>query len=59
MSEMPADTQSGIIKWFASCGFKTNPLTRMCRSVEDLLAFHREIETQTRHARLRHRRRRL
>src|SRR6202050_1172632 len=46
MSEMPADTQSGIINWFASCGFKTNPLTRMCRSVEDLLAFHREIETQ-------------
>ena len=46
MSEMPADSQSGMIKWFASCGFKTNPLTRMCRSVEELLAFHREIELQ-------------
>jgi DNA ligase (NAD+) len=46
MSEMPADTQSGMIKWFASCGFKTNPLTRMCRSVDELLAFHREIELQ-------------
>ena len=46
MSEMPADTQSGMIKWFAACGFKTNPLTRMCRSVEELLAFHREIELQ-------------
>jgi DNA ligase (NAD+) len=46
MSDMPADTQSGMIKWFASCGFKTNPLTRMCRSVEELLAFHREIELQ-------------
>ena len=46
MSAMPADTQSGMIKWFASCGFKTNPLTRMCRSVEELLAFHREIELQ-------------
>jgi DNA ligase (NAD+) len=44
MSEMPADTQSGMIKWFASCGFKTNPLTKMCRSVEALLKFHREIE---------------
>ena len=44
MSEMPADTQSGMIKWFASCGFKTNPLTKMCRSVEELLQFHREIE---------------
>jgi DNA ligase (NAD+) len=46
MSAMPADTQSGMIKWFASCGFKTNPLTKMRRSVEELLAFHREIELQ-------------
>jgi DNA ligase (NAD+) len=46
MSEMPADTQSGMIKWFASCGFKTNPLTKMCRSVEALLQFHREIEAE-------------
>jgi DNA ligase (NAD+) len=46
MSEMPADTQSGMIKWFASCGFKTNPLTRMCRSVEGLLEFHRKIEAE-------------
>jgi DNA ligase (NAD+) len=46
MSEMPADTQSGMIKWFASCGFKTNPLTKMCRSVEALLEFHRKIETE-------------
>jgi DNA ligase (NAD+) len=46
MSEMPADAQSGMIKWFASCGFKTNPLTRMCRSVEALLQFHAEIEAQ-------------
>ncbi len=38
MSEMPADTQSGMIKWFAACGFKTNPLTKMCRSVEALAA---------------------
>ena len=44
MSEMPADTQSGMIKWFESCGFKTNPLTRLCRSTEELIAFHRKIE---------------
>src|SRR5271156_4785258 len=43
MSKMPADTQSGMIKWFASCGFETNPLTKMCRSVEGLLEFHRKI----------------
>src|SRR5579885_3432593 len=46
MSEMPAETQSGMIKWFETCGFKTNPLTKMCRSVEALLRFHREIEAQ-------------
>ncbi len=46
MSEMPAQTQSGMIKWFASCGFKTNPLTRMCRSVDALLEFHRKIEAE-------------
>jgi DNA ligase (NAD+) len=44
MSEMPAGTQSGMIKWFETCGFKTNPLTKVCRSTEDLLAFHRKIE---------------
>jgi DNA ligase (NAD+) len=46
MSDMPADTQSGMVKWFASCGFKTNPLTKMCRSVESLLQFHHEIEAE-------------
>ena len=44
MSEMPVETQSAMIKWFESCGFKTNPLTRLCRSTEELIAFHREIE---------------
>jgi DNA ligase (NAD+) len=49
MSQMPEDTQSGMIKWFERCGFKTNPLTELCNSVEHLLAFHREIETQRSH----------
>ncbi|MBV1696840.1 MAG: NAD-dependent DNA ligase LigA [Hyphomicrobiales bacterium] len=49
MSEMPADTQSGMIKWFEQCGFKTNPLTKVCRSVEELIVFHHEIETQRSH----------
>jgi DNA ligase (NAD+) len=44
MSEMPADTQSGMIKWFESCAFKTNPLAKLCRSTDQLIAFHREIE---------------
>lgn len=46
MSEMPEATQSGMIGWFERCGFKTNPLTKLCHSVEQLIAFHREIEEQ-------------
>src|SRR5215472_3915636 len=46
MSEMPAGTQSGMIKWFEHCGFKTNPLTKSCRGLDALLKFHREIEAQ-------------
>jgi DNA ligase (NAD+) len=46
MSAMPAETQSGMIGWFEHCGFKTNPLTKLCHSVEELIAFHREIEEQ-------------
>lgn len=46
ISTMPEDTQSGMIGWFERCGFKTNPLTRLCHSVEQLIAFHRKIEEQ-------------
>ena len=46
MSAMPADTQSGMIGWFERCGFRTNPLTKLCHSVEQLIAFHRKIEEQ-------------
>jgi DNA ligase (NAD+) len=46
MSAMPEDTQSGMIKWFERCGFRTNPLTKPCKSVDELIAFHRAIEEQ-------------
>jgi DNA ligase (NAD+) len=46
MSAMPEDTQSGMIGWFERCGFKTNPLTKVCHSVDELIAFHRKIEEQ-------------
>jgi DNA ligase (NAD+) len=49
MTAMPADTQSGMIGWFERCGFNTNPLTKLCHSVEQLIAFHRRIETQRSH----------
>jgi DNA ligase (NAD+) len=46
MSAMPAQTQSGMIEWFAARGFKTNPLMKICDSIEALLAFHHDIEAQ-------------
>jgi DNA ligase (NAD+) len=46
ISEMPAVSQSGMVKWFEHCGFKTNPLTKICRSADELLAFHHKIEQQ-------------
>ncbi|MGB6445831.1 MAG: NAD-dependent DNA ligase LigA, partial [Xanthobacteraceae bacterium] len=46
MSDMPEETQFGMIEWFEKCGFKTNPLTKMCRSLDALLKFHSEIEVQ-------------
>ena len=49
MAEMPEQTQSGMIGWFEACGFSTNPLTRTCHSLEQLIAFHRKIEQQRSH----------
>jgi DNA ligase (NAD+) len=46
MSRMPADTQSGMERWFAKHGFKINPLTKICRSAKALLGFHAAIELQ-------------
>jgi len=43
ISRMPAPTQSGMLKWLEDRGFTTNPLMKVCRSVEELLAFHNEI----------------
>src|SRR5882757_1755535 len=46
MSDMPEATQSGMIKWFAACGFHTNPLTKIRHGADELIAFHRDIETR-------------
>jgi DNA ligase (NAD+) len=43
MSEMPADTQSGMVKWLERCGFYSSPIFKLCHSAEELLAFHHEI----------------
>jgi len=46
MSAMPESTQSGMLAWFGARGFHTNPLTRLARSVDELIAVYRDIETR-------------
>jgi DNA ligase (NAD+) len=43
---LPAETQMGVIEAFASWGLPTNPLMKLCRSVEELLAQYSLIESQ-------------
>ena len=43
MSAMPADTQSGMVKWLERCGFHSSPIFKVCHSAEELLAFHHDI----------------
>ncbi|WP_417513962.1 NAD-dependent DNA ligase LigA [Minwuia sp.] len=44
-SDLPADTQSGVLDAFRNWGFSVNPLTRLCHSVDEIMALYREIET--------------
>jgi DNA ligase (NAD+) len=46
MSEMPEETQFGMLEWFKGRGFRVNPLTKLTHSVEEMLAVYREIETR-------------
>ncbi len=46
MSELPAATQWDMLRWLKARGFPTNPWSHLCRSVEELLAFHHEIELE-------------
>lgn len=44
VSEMPADTQMGMIAFLQACGFRTNPLMARCEDVASLIAHYRRIE---------------
>ncbi len=46
MSELPEDTQFGMVKWLDKAGFITNPLMTLCTSVDELLDFYRKIGEQ-------------
>ncbi|MBB3559255.1 DNA ligase (NAD+) [Rhizobium sp. BK512] len=43
MSEMPADTQLGMVEKFREWGFPVNPLMKRLSSVDDILAHYAEI----------------
>jgi DNA ligase (NAD+) len=46
MSEMPEETQFGMLEWFKGRGFAVNPLTKLTHSVEEMLAVYRDIESR-------------
>ena len=43
MSDPPADTQYGMLAWMDKVGFVVNPLTELCRNIDEVLAFYRKI----------------
>ncbi|MEP5422154.1 MAG: NAD-dependent DNA ligase LigA, partial [Roseibium sp.] len=44
MSEMPSDTQAGMVEQLKAWGFEINPLMKRCETVEDLLGVYHGIE---------------
>jgi DNA ligase (NAD+) len=46
LSAVPATTQSSMIEWLGKIGFNTNPLWKTVRSVDDMLAYHQDIEAK-------------
>ena len=43
-SQLPADTQHGVLEAFKRWGLPVNPLTKRCTSVDEMLAHYRAIE---------------
>ena len=42
--DLPADTQSGVIEAFKRWGLPVNQLMAVCKSADDLIAYHAKIE---------------
>ena len=45
-SELPGPTHWDVLQQFKAWGFPVNPLARRCETVEDALAFYREVQHQ-------------
>ncbi len=46
VDKLPADTQWGVYEAFRNWGLPTNPLMKLVGSVEEMIAFHADIETR-------------
>jgi DNA ligase (NAD+) len=46
VSKLPGDTQWDVIQAFKRWGFPVNPLIKLCRSADDLLAHYHKIESE-------------
>jgi DNA ligase (NAD+) len=46
IADKASDKQSGMIEWLGKIGFETNPFWKVVRSIEEMLVFHRDIETR-------------
>lgn len=46
VTALPAATQSGVLAVLDQWGFTVNPLTRNCRSVDEIMAFYRDVEAR-------------
>jgi len=46
ISELPADSQMGMVAAFAKWGFPVNPLMRRCADIDEALAAYRDIENK-------------
>ena len=44
VSKLPADTQWDMLEAFKDYGFHVNPLTRRCKTVDEVLKFYRHME---------------
>ncbi len=46
VSDMPSQSQMGMVEAFHAYGFQTNPLMKLCHTAEELIAHYRMIEEQ-------------
>jgi len=46
VARLPAGTQFGVVEAFGRWGFPVNPLMKMCRSIEEMLGVHGDLEAR-------------